>query len=319
MSKKVLVTGAAGFIGAAVTKRLLDRGDTVVGIDNLNDYYDPALKHARLDLFQDSPNFELLRIDLEDEAAIEQAFAEEGIQSVCHLAAQAGVRFSLEEPMRYVQSNIAGTLAIFEACRNHGVKDVVYASSSSVYGNSEEAPFHETQVVNQPVSLYAASKISCEAIAYSYHHLFGLNMTGLRFFTVYGPWGRPDMAAMIFSKRILAGEPINVFNNGQLKRDFTYIDDIVEGVVAAIDRPLPFELINLGGADATMLEDFVGLLEKHLGKKAEKSYLPMQPGDVLMTSADTSKAKEILGWEPQVSLDEGLARFCRWYVERYHN
>lgn len=317
MSSTVLVTGAAGFIGAAVSQRLLDLGHTVIGIDNLNDYYDPALKRARLQRFQDHPNFELFEIDIEDDGAVDQVFRLARIDRVCHMAAQAGVRFSLEEPMRYVQSNVAGTVSIFEACRNHNVRDVVFASSSSVYGNSDSAPFNESQPVNQPVSLYAASKVACEALAYSYHQLFGLNMTGLRFFTVYGPWGRPDMAPMIFAGKILADQPIQVFNHGRMQRDFTYIDDIVDGVVAALDRPFSFELINLGGADVTELEDFIAGLEKCLGKKAERKYLPMQLGDVLMTSADTSKAQEMLGWAPRTSLEEGLSWFCDWYLEYF--
>ncbi len=338
MSRPVLVTGAAGFIGAAVCERLLARGERVVGIDNLNSYYDPALKQARLSRIEASAStaawcFQLL--ELEDGSAIAELFARERPRLVIHLAAQAGVRYSLENPAVYLQSNLVGFGSILEGCRHHGVEHLVYASSSSVYGGNTNLPFTEHQPVNHPVSLYAATKKASELMAHTYSHLYGLPATGLRFFTVYGPWGRPDMAPMLFTKAILAGEPIRVFNHGCMRRDFTYIDDIVTGVIACADKPAsadpsfdtaapdpatswaPHRLFNIGNSEAVELMYFIDLLERALGRQAIRDLQPMQPGDVEATAADTSLLEAWVGFSPSTSIEVGVERFARWYQASY--
>lgn len=310
----VLVTGAAGFIGAAVAGFLLERGDRVVGLDNLDDYYDVGLKEARLSRLQGRKGFSFVRGDVADPGDVAAAFDQGPFDVVCHLAAQAGVRYSLQNPLAYGRANLTGFLHILEACRHRGTGNLVYASSSSVYGANEKVPFSEADRVDRPVSLYAATKVANELMAHTYHHLYGIPATGLRFFTVYGPWGRPDMALFTFTRKILADEPIDVYNHGDMERDFTYIDDIVRGVVAAIDRPLGFEVVNLGNHRPVRLERFIAVLEDALGKKARRNYLPMQPGDVPRTYADVSRAKELWGWEPTTPIEVGIPRFVEWYL-----
>ena len=328
---KVLVTGAAGFIGSTLILRLLDRGDTVIGIDNHNDYYDPAIKEARLARYEDHCNYKHLRIDLADRAAMEDCFATHKPQRVVNLAAQAGVRYSIENPLAYVDSNIVGFAHILEGCRHHGVEHLVYASSSSVYGANTVMPFSVHQNVDHPLSLYAASKKSNELMAHTYSHLYELPTTGLRFFTVYGPWGRPDMALFKFTKSILAGEPIDVFNYGKHRRDFTYIDDIVEGVIRVLDcvapsNPLwnsdqpdpgtskgPWRVYNIGNNQPVELMDYIGALEKALGKKAEMNLLPLQPGDVPDTYANVDDLVEQFNYKPATPVEVGVARFIDWY------
>ena len=335
---KVLVTGAAGFIGMQVALALLARGDEVVGIDNLNDYYDPALKLARLDAIAAAPGaerFSFHKLDIADAPALDQLFAAERFGRVVHLAAQAGVRYSLQNPGAYAQANLVGFVNMLEGCRHHGVRHLVYASSSSVYGGNVKMPFVETDAVDHPVSLYAATKKANELMAHTYSHLFGLPTTGLRFFTVYGPWGRPDMAPCIFARAILAGEPIRVFNHGRMRRDFTYIDDIVAGVVAALDRipesnpdfdrvaPVadaswaPYRVFNIGRSEPVELMDFIGTLEAELGRAAIKDFQPMQPGDVEATFADTSALEAWTGVQPRIGLAEGVRRFAAWYRGHY--
>jgi len=314
---KLLVTGAAGFIGFHVAQALLDRGERVVGLDNLNAYYDVRLKEARLAQLEARQGFSFHRSDVADPAALGRAFDAGPFDAVCHLAAQAGVRYSLENPVAYGQANLMGFLHVLEACRHRGTGNLVYASSSSVYGANEKVPFSEEDRVDRPVSLYAATKVANELMAHTYHHLYGIPVTGLRFFTVYGPWGRPDMALYGFTEKILAGRPIDVFNHGQMERDFTYIDDIVAGVMAALDRPLGDEVLNLGNHRPVRLEHFIGVLEQALGRAAERNLLPMQPGDVPRTYADISRTKKLLGWEPTTAIEEGIPRFVEWYRE-YH-
>jgi len=333
-SRPILVTGAAGFIGAEVALRLLQRGERVIGVDNLNTYYDPALKRARLNRLaealpaQGSWRFE--EASVEDGEALLALFGAERPRAVVHLAAQAGVRYSLENPAAYIQSNLVGFGHILEGCRHNAVEHLVYASSSSVYGGNRQMPFSEQQAVNHPVSLYAASKKANELMAHTYSHLYGLPATGLRFFTVYGPWGRPDMAPMLFAKAILAGEPIRVFNHGAMQRDFTYIDDIVEGVIRCLDKPasadpsfdplqpnpataaVPHRLFNIGNAQPTELLRFIAVLEQALGRSAIKDFQPMQPGDVVATAADTSALEAWVGFRPQTPLEVGLGRFAAW-------
>ena len=339
MTQTILVTGAAGFIGAALSIRLLQRGDRVVGVDNLNDYYNPCLKQARLrEIESIAPmgawRFELL--SLEDGDALMALFAAEKPTVVVNLAAQAGVRYSLEKPAAYIQSNLVGFGHILEGCRHNGVGHLVYASSSSVYGGNRNLPFHERQPVNHPVSLYAASKKANELMAHTYSHLYGLPATGLRFFTVYGPWGRPDMAPMLFARAILAGEPIKVFNHGKMQRDFTYIDDIVEGVLRCCDKPAtansefdplqpdpataaaPHRVFNIGNSQPTELLRFIEVMEQALGRKAIKDFQPMQPGDVVATAADTTSLERWVGFKPCTDVQEGVNRFAKWYCE-YHN
>ena len=328
---RILVTGAAGFIGSRLTERLIARGDEVLGYDNLNDYYDPTLKDARLARLTPLPGFSFVKGSLEDRDALEAAFDAFKPDRVVNLAAQAGVRYSLENPRAYIDSNIVGFLNILEACRHRGVEHLVYASSSSVYGANRKLPFAVEDSVDHPVSLYAASKKSNELMAHTYSHLFGLPTTGLRFFTVYGPWGRPDMALFLFTKKILAGEPIDVFNHGKHTRDFTYIDDIVEGVIRTLDRvpgpdpgydPLqpspatssaPYRVYNIGNNSPVELLRYIEVLEECLGRKAEKRLLPMQPGDVPDTYADVSALTRDTGYQPTTSVDIGVKNFVEWY------
>lgn len=336
--KKFLVTGAAGFIGMHVCMALLARGDMVVGIDNLNDYYDPQLKRDRLDVirsrFPDSPfDFEIL--DVADNAALQNLFTHTAFEGVVHLAAQAGVRYSLLNPHAYVTSNLAGFVNILEACRHHQIAHLVYASSSSVYGGNVRMPFSEDDAVDHPVSLYAATKKANELMAHTYSHLYGLPTTGLRFFTVYGPWGRPDMAPMLFARAMLAGEPIKVFNHGQMRRDFTYIDDIVAGLVATLDRPpqpapdfdrvnpsaagswAPYRVLNIGHSDPVELMTFIRTMERALGCKAQLDMQPMAPGDVAATYANVDRLTHLTGVAPRTSLAQGLQLFASWYREYF--
>ena len=311
---KVLVTGAAGFIGFHLVQRLLGRGDEVVGLDNLNAYYPVVLKEARLAQIA-GERFRFVRMDLADREALPALFAAERFDAVVNLAAQAGVRYSVENPWAYVDSNVVGFLNILECCRHYPVRHLVYASSSSVYGGNEKTPFSEEDRVDNPVSLYAATKKSDELMAGCYSHLYDMKITGLRFFTVYGPWGRPDMSPMLFASAILAGKPIKVFNHGDMLRDFTYIDDIVEGVVRVLDRvPGKHEIYNIGCSSPVRLMDFISEMERALGREAEKIMLPMQPGDVYQTYADTSKLERELGYKPGVMLREGIGRFVDWYL-----
>ncbi|MEW9625209.1 NAD-dependent epimerase [Rhodanobacter geophilus] len=328
---RILVTGTAGFIGAALAERLLARGDEVLGIDNHNDYYDPALKEARLARFARHPNYSHRRADLADAASVNEAFAGFRPQRVANLAAQAGVRYSLKNPQAYVQSNLVGFGNILEACRHGAVEHLVYASSSSVYGANRKLPFAVEDAVDHPVSLYAATKKANELMAHSYSHLYGLPTTGLRFFTVYGPWGRPDMSPMLFADRISRGEAIDVFNFGNHSRDFTYVDDIVEGVTRTLDHPAkpdpsynaeapntgtsnaPWRVYNIGNDQPVQLLRFIELLEQHLGRSVEKNLLPMQPGDVPDTWADVSALRRDVGYAPSTSIEDGVARFVAWY------
>ncbi|MAT14993.1 MAG: capsular biosynthesis protein CpsI [Planctomyces sp.] len=332
---KYLVTGAAGFIGSHVSMRLLERGDHVVGLDNLNDYYDVQLKENRLGRISDDPNFTIARINLEDRDAIARLFAEHQFDVVINLAAQAGVRYSLENPHAYVDSNIVGFVNILEGCRHNGVKHLVYASSSSVYGANTLMPFSVHHNVDHPLSLYAASKKANELMAHTYSHLYDLPTTGLRFFTVYGPWGRPDMALFLFTKAILEGRAIDVFNEGKMQRDFTYIDDIVEGVIRVADNTAakndhwssfqpdpgtsraPFRIYNIGNNQPVKLMYMIETLEKCLGKRAVKNMLPMQPGDVPATYADVADLINDVGFKPATSIETGIANFVQWYKEYY--
>ena len=336
----VLVTGAAGFIGYHLSRRLLGQGTPVVGFDNVNPYYDPSLKRARIAQLEAAAlaagtPFQLIEADLEDRAAVEAAFTQHEPQKVVNLAAQAGVRYSIENPAAYIQSNLVGFGHILEGCRHYGVQHLVYASSSSVYGGNTNLPFSERQGVDHPVSLYAASKKANELMAHTYSHLYGLPATGLRFFTVYGPWGRPDMALFLFTKAMLAGEPIQVFNNGQMVRDFTYIDDIIESLVRLLDKPAasdpafdpdhpnpatswaPHRVFNIGNSNPIPLMDYIEAVESALGISAEKQFLPMQPGDVPATAADTSALEAWTGFKPNTSVRDGVARFVAWYREFY--
>ena len=331
----ILVTGAAGFIGMHVVQRLAARGDRVVGIDNLNAYYDPALKEARLAELSGLPQFRFERLDIADGPALDALFAREKFDRVVHLAAQAGVRYSIENPLAYGESNLSGFLNVLEACRRHPVSHLVYASSSSVYGGNAKMPFSEADSVDHPVSLYAATKKANELMAHTYSHLYGIATTGLRFFTVYGPWGRPDMAYFSFTRDILAGRPIAVFNEGRMMRDFTYIDDIVDGVVAVLDKPAtpddafdaqaphpgrsraPYRVFNIGNQDPVQLGVFVETIEKALGVPAVKQYKPMQPGDVVATYADVSALREWTGVSPRTPLADGIGRFVAWYRGHY--
>lgn len=316
---KYLVTGAAGFIGMYTAKRLLEAGHEVVGIDNLNDYYDPALKHWRLTQLEPYESFRFKALDLADREGIAALFAQEQFQRVIHLAAQAGVRYSLENPFAYVDSNLVGTMTILEGCRHHQVEHLVYASSSSVYGMNEKIPFSEEDRVDHPVSLYAATKKSNEVMAYSYAKLYGIPATGLRFFTVYGPAGRPDMAPWLFTEAISQGKPIKVFNHGRMMRDFTYIDDIVEGVVRIQEvipkGEVPHSLYNIGNNEPIELARFIRAIETALGTEAEKIMLPMQPGDVERTYADTARLEEAVGYKPSTEIEEGITLFVKWYKE----
>ena len=332
---RVLVTGAAGFIGYHTAKALLDRGDEVVGIDNLNAYYDIKLKEARVRRFEGAPGFTFHKLDLADRAGMERLFAEARPQRVIHLGAQAGVRYGMENPHTYVDANIVGTLHVLEGCRQTGVEHLVFASSSSVYGANTSMPFSVHQNVDHPLSIYAASKKANELMAHTYAHLYRIPVTGLRFFTVYGPWGRPDMALFKFTRAILAGEPIEVFNNGHHARDFTYIDDVVEGVLRTADRipqpspawngirpdpatsSAPYRIYNIGNHNPVELMHFIGVLEKALGREAKKNFLPLQPGDVPATFADVDDLVADVGFAPSTPIEEGIARFVKWYRDYY--
>jgi len=317
-NRKILVTGGAGFIGYHLCKSLLDDDYEVLGIDNLNDYYDPKLKHARLDQLTPYKNFTFERIDIADREALTQSFNSFNPQKVVNLAAQAGVRYSIENPYAYMNSNLVGFLNIIELCRHNNVEGLIYASSSSVYGGNEKIPFSVDDRVDNPISLYAASKKSNELIANAYSHLYGLNTTGLRYFTVYGPWGRPDMAIFIFTNKILAGESIPVFNNGNMKRDFTYIDDIISGTKAAIDKNYKCEVFNLGNHKSERLMDVVSLIEQNLGEKAEIKFLPMQPGDVPESFAEIKKSIKMLDFHPKTNVNDGINLFISWYLGKYN-
>jgi UDP-glucuronate 4-epimerase len=332
---KIMVTGAAGFIGSHAAHRLLERGDEVIAVDNVNDYYDVSLKEARLARLQSRAGFRLERLDVADREGMADLFVREKPARVVHLAAQAGVRYSLINPHAYTESNVTGFLNILEGCRHHGVEHLVFASTSSVYGANTKQPFSEHQNVDHPVSLYAATKKANELMAHTYAHLFGLRTTGLRFFTVYGPWGRPDMALFKFTRGILAGERIPVFNNGQMIRDFTYVDDIVEGVLRALDHPpeadskwngddpdpatsyAPYRVFNIGNNEPVLLLDCISMLEEELGRKADMEFLPIQPGDVVSTMADVSELERAVGFRPRTPLRTGIARFVNWYREYY--
>jgi UDP-glucuronate 4-epimerase len=324
----ILVTGAAGFIGFHVTQQLLARGDTVLGLDNMNDYYDPALKFARLaeiNASQHANNFTFYQIDIADASALNALFQQHKIDKVIHLAAQAGVRYSLINPHSYVQSNLVGFVNILEACRHHAIQHLVYASSSSVYGGNTKMPFSETDQVDHPVSLYAATKKANELMAHTYSHLYQIPTTGLRFFTVYGPWGRPDMSPFLFADAILNDKPIKVFNHGDMMRDFTYIDDIVEGVIRVCDKTAtaeaaktaPYRVFNIGNHQPEKLMDFIAMLEQAFGKTAAKEFLPMQPGDVKATYADTESLHAWTGFTPKTSLAIGVKKFSQWYLNYF--
>ncbi len=332
---RILITGAAGFIGFHTSQYLLNRGDSVIGIDNLNDYYDPSLKEARLSQLKNNSNFSFHKIDIIDKDAVDNVFKSESPDYIIHLAAQAGVRYSLKNPYAYIDSNITGFMNILEACRHNPVKHLTFASSSSVYGSNTRMPFSVNDNVDHPLSLYAATKKSNELMAHTYSHLYNIPVSGLRFFTVYGPWGRPDMALFIFTKKILNGERIDVFNNGQHKRDFTYIDDIVEGVVRvsdniAISNPdwnsdnpdpatskAPYRLYNIGNNKPVELMYFIELIEKNLDKKADKNYLPLQPGDVPETYANVDALIDYVDYSPSTSIESGIENFIKWYKDYY--
>ena len=332
---KILITGAAGFIGMHTALRLLARGDEVVGVDNLNDYYEVSLKTARLAQLTSHANFRFIQMNVADTPGMAELFSREGFQRVIHLAAQAGVRYSLVNPHAYIQSNLVGFTNILEGCRHGQVEHLVYASSSSVYGGNVKLPFSEHDNIDHPVSLYAATKKANELMAHTYSHLFSLPTTGLRFFTVYGPWGRPDMAPILFTKAILDGRPIDVFNHGNMMRDFTYIDDIVEGVIRVLDKPAaanpeydatqpdpassnaPYRVFNIGNNQPVKLMAYIEALESALGVVAEKNFLPMQPGDVPATYADTSELDAWVGFKPDTPVTEGVARFVDWYRNYY--
>ncbi len=332
---KILVTGAAGFIGMHTSERLLARGDEVVGLDNLNDYYDPRLKENRLARLEPHAGFRFVRMDVADRAGMERLFATEKFDRVIHLAAQAGVRYSLQNPHAYIDSNIVGFTNILEGCRHGKVQHLVYASSSSVYGGNTNMPFSEHDSVDHPVSLYAATKKANELMAHTYSHLYGLPTTGLRFFTVYGPWGRPDMALFLFTKAMLENRPIDVFNHGKMRRDFTYIDDIVEGVLRTLDRvaapdpafdshnpdparsSAPYRIFNIGNNNPVELMAFIEAIEQALGKTAEKNFLPLQDGDVPATYANTAELDAWVGFAPATGVSVGVGRFVQWYREYY--
>ncbi len=332
---KILITGAAGFIGSGLAQRLLDRGDEVVGLDNLNDYYDVRLKEARLARLQARGSLRFLKLDIVDRGAMAELFRDEKFDAVVHLAAQAGVRYSIEHPSAYVDANLVGFANVLEGCRRSEVKHLAFASTSSVYGAGTKMPFSEHGGTDHPLTLYAATKKANEVMAHSYAHLYGLPCTGLRFFTVYGPWGRPDMALFKFTRGILAGEPIPVYNRGDMVRDFTYVDDIVEGIVRVLDRPAspqpgwdgnspdpatslaPYRIFNIGSNRPVKLMRYIEVLERYLGKKAKLELLPMQPGDVPATYADVSDLEAAVGFRPATTVEDGVSRFVEWYREYY--
>ncbi|MBV9080321.1 MAG: GDP-mannose 4,6-dehydratase [Elusimicrobia bacterium] len=311
----VFLTGAAGFIGSWTAHALADRGDTVVGVDNFNPYYDPTLKRRRAERL--GKKIKLYEADIVDLDAMKRIFKENKIDKVCHLAAQAGVRYSLENPFAYENANNLGTLNLLEVCRERGVKSFIYASSSSVYGGNTKVPFSVDDSVDRPISLYAATKKYNELMAHTYHHLFGMHTTGLRFFTVYGPWGRPDMALFKFTDAILKNKPIDVYNHGKMKRDFTYVTDIVSGILASLDKNYPYEVFNLGNSATVELSYFIECIEKELGRAAKKNLMPMQPGDVPATYADIDKSRKMLGFDPKVKIEQGIKEFIGWYKDYF--
>jgi len=313
----ILVTGSAGFIGFHLSKKLLELGYFVVGVDNLNSYYDVNLKKARLEILEPSDDFRFYHVDIQDLDALKTIFEQHTITKICNLAAQAGVRYSLKDPFSYQKSNIEGFLNLLELAREYKVSNFVYASSSSVYGKNRKSPYSVEDRVDNPISLYAATKKANELMAHAYSHLFGIPCTGLRYFTVYGPWGRPDMALFLFTDAILNKKPINVYNFGKMRRDFTYIDDIVDGTVKAIEKPTPYEIFNLGNSDSVALLDFIRVIEEELGHKAKKNMMPLQPGDVPVTVADIKRSREHLGFSPQMPLRDGIRAFLKWYQEYY--
>lgn len=325
---RILVTGSAGFIGFSVAQALLKRGDEVIGLDNFNEYYDPKLKIARNAILEKEKNFTLVRGDITDPQAIERAFklltepatSKPANQQtrICHLAAQAGVRHSLDNPDIFLKDNVVGFNRIIEACRTHKIGGMIYASTSAVYGDNKEQPFSETHPVDHPISIYGFTKKANELQAYVYHSIYGIRSTGLRFFTVYGPWGRPDMALFLFTDAVMKGKTLPIFGHGKMQRDFTYVDDIVSGVIAAIDRNDPYEIYNLGGGKTEELMNYVAAIEKACGKEGKKEFLPMQPGDVVATSADISKAQKMLNYKPKTRIEEGVKKFVTWYRE-YNN
>ncbi|MBN2403547.1 MAG: NAD-dependent epimerase [Spirochaetes bacterium] len=345
---KILITGTAGFIGFHLVQKLIERSDDIIGLDNINDYYDVKLKFGRLletgisenrikynKILKSEKynNYQFIKLNLEDKKNIDALFKNEKFDKICHLAAQAGVRYSLINPQAYIDSNVQGFINILEGARHYGIKHLVYASSSSVYGMNEKQPFSTSDNVDHPVSLYAATKKANELMAHTYSHLYGIPAVGLRFFTVYGPWGRPDMAYFLFTRSIMENKALDIFNNGNLERDFTYIDDIIEGLIHVINNPVtmnnrlpdgssptkaPYRLYNIGNNTPVKLMDFIETIEKHLGKTAKKNYLPMQPGDVLSTYADTSDLEKDYGFRPRTSIDQGIKKFVDWYKKFYH-
>lgn len=322
--KQILITGAAGFIGFHLSKQLLEEGAKVIGFDNINNYYDTSLKDARLEILHKYPNFTFIKGDLADAEAVKFLFIRYNPEIVVNLAAQAGVRYSIDNPQVYIESNIIGFFNILETCRYHPVKHLVYASSSSVYGNQQKTPFSTTDDVSKPISLYAATKKSNELMAYTYAHLYGIPATGLRFFTVYGPYGRPDMAYFKFTNKIMKGEPIQIYNNGDMYRDFTYVDDIVQGIVNLLEHPpetdfqgARYKVYNIGNNKPEKLMHFIEVLEKALGREAKKEFLPMQAGDVYQTYADVDDLMADFGFKPETSIEDGLAKFAEWYNKYY--
>lgn len=318
IKETILVSGSAGFIGFHTALRLLKDGHFVIGVDNFNNYYEPKLKEDRNKILEKYSNFKLYRIDLSDEKETKKIFKENKIDKVCHLAAQAGVRYSLENPRAYLKANLDAFLNVLEAMKEHNIKKLVYASSSSVYGNNKQIPFSEKDNVDHPISLYAATKKANELMAYNYHHLYKINTTGLRFFTVIGPWGRPDMALFLFTKAIINNKAIKVYNHGKMKRDFTYIDDIVEGIILSLNKTEAYEIYNLGNNKPVELEYFIDCIEKELNLKAKKDYQPIQPGDVPITYANIDHTKQKLNWEPKTSTREAIKAFVKWYKEYYN-
>ena len=316
-SQVVLVTGSSGFIGFSLSKKLLEEGRTVIGVDSMNNYYDVNLKKARLEILKSFDNFFFHKEDIQNLEGLQTIFKQQKIDVICNLAAQAGVRYSLEDPFSYQKSNLEGFLNLLEIAREQGIENFVYASSSSVYGSNKKVPFSVDDRVDNPISLYAATKKANELMAHAYSHLFNIPCTGLRYFTVYGPWGRPDMALFLFTDAMLNNRPINVYNYGDMKRDFTYIDDIVAGTIAAIDRPSSYAVYNLGNSKTEHLMTLIEILEKELGLEAEKNMMPMQPGDVRQTSADIQKSREELGFNPKTPLAKGIRNFVKWYRKFY--
>lgn len=313
----IMVTGAAGFIGFHLSNTLLDMGESVIGVDNLNSYYDVSLKRSRLDILKSHKNFVFYKEEIQNFKALEKIFKQHRVDLICNLAAQAGVRYSLIDPFSYQKSNLEGFLNLLELARKYGITNFVYASSSSVYGTNKKIPFSVEDRVDTPISLYGATKRADELIAHAYSHIYQIPCTGLRYFTVYGPWGRPDMALFIFTDAILKKRPINVFNHGRMRRDFTYIDDIVDGTIAALERPAPYEIFNLGNSNSVGLLEFISTLEEELGQEAEKKLMPMQPGDVADTAADITKSRKLLGFDPKTPIREGIRKFVAWYRDYY--